>query len=215
MLVLHRMKRVVLLEDETLFRQLIRLTLGKIKDVEVVAEFGSAREGIGYCRRERPDLLVTDLVLPDLGGGDLIRAVRHELPETKVLVLAAHPGGRLPAELLSLGIEGYLDKGGSVELLLQAVRTVLDGGMFFASRQSPRARGDEEARRLASLPLTAREQEIARLVAAGKPSKDIARELGLSVRTVEKHRANLMAKIGVREVASLTRWCLQAGLLGS
>lgn len=141
MLALHRMKRVVLLEDETLFRQLIRLTLGKIKDVEVVAEFGSAREGIGYCRRERPDLLVTDLVLPDLGGGDLIRAVRHELPETKVLVLAAHPGGRLPAELLSLGIEGYLDKGGSVELLLQAVRTVLDGGMFFASRQSPRARG--------------------------------------------------------------------------
>ena len=85
--------------------------------------------------------------------------------------------------------------------------------MFFASRQSPRARGDEEARRLASLPLTAREQEIARLVATGRPSKEIARELGLSVRTVEKHRSNLMAKIGVREVASLTRWCLQAGLL--
>ncbi len=209
------MKRVVLLEDETLFRQLIRLTLGKIKDVEVVAEFGSAREGLAFCRRERPDLLVVALVLPDLGGGDLIRAVRHELPETKVLVLAAHSGGRLPAELLSLGIEGYLDKGGSVELLLQAVRTVLDGGMFFASRQSPRTRGDEEARRLASLPLTAREQEIARLVAAGRLSKEIARELGLSVRTVEKHRANLMAKIGVREVASLTRWCLQAGLLGS
>jgi DNA-binding NarL/FixJ family response regulator len=100
-----------------------------------------------------------------------------------------------------------------VDFLLHAVRTVLDGGMFFASRQSPRTKSAEEAQALPSLPLTAREQQIARMVAAGKPSKEIARELGLSVRTVEKHRANLMAKIGVREVASLTRWCLQAGLL--
>ncbi len=206
-------KRVVLIEDETLFRQLIRLTLGKVKELEVVAEFGTAREGIAYCQEEKPDLLVTDLMLPDLEGTDLIRAVRAALPDAKVVLLTGHPGGRLPSELLSLGIEGYLDKSSSVDFLLHAVRTVLDGGMFFASRQSPRTKSAEEAQALPSLPLTAREQQIARMVAAGKPSKEIARELGLSVRTVEKHRANLMAKIGVREVASLTRWCLQAGLL--
>jgi DNA-binding NarL/FixJ family response regulator len=208
-------KRVVLIEDETLFRQLIRLTLGKVPDLEVVAEFGTAREGIAYCADEKPDLLVTDLMLPDLEGRELIRTVRTALPDTRVMLLTGHPGGRLPSELLSLGIEGYLDKGSSVDFLLHAVRTVLDGGMFFASRQSPRAKTVEEARALPELPLTGREQQIARMVAAGKLSKEIARELGLSVRTVEKHRANLMAKIGVREVASLTRWCLQAGLLSA
>lgn len=206
-------KRVVLIEDETLFRQLIRLRLGKAKDLEVVAEFGTAREGLAYCQAQRPDLLVTDLMLPDLEGSDLIRAVRSALPDTRVILLTGHPGGRLPAELLSLGIEGYLDKVAPVEFVLQAVRTVLEGGMFFASRMSPRAKATEEARALPASPLTVREQEVARMVAAGKPSKEIARELGLSVRTVEKHRANLMAKVGVREVASLTRWCLQAGLL--
>lgn len=206
-------KSVVLIEDETLFRQLIRLTLGKVKELEVVAEFGTAREGLAYCREEKPDLLVTDLMLPDLEGTELIRAVRAALPDTKVMLLTGHPGGRLPSELLSLGIEGYLDKSSSVDFLLHAVRTVLGGGMFFASRQSPHTKSTEEAQAQPSLPLTAREQQIARMVAAGKPSKEIARELGLSVRTVEKHRANLMAKIGVREVASLTRWCLQARLL--
>jgi DNA-binding NarL/FixJ family response regulator len=209
------MKRVVLIEDGTLFRQLVRLTLGKIKDVEVVAEFGTAREGIEHCRREPPDLVLTDLFLPDLEGVELVRAVRASLPETKVLLLTAHSGGLLPAELISLGIEGYLDKASPVELLLHAVRTVLDGGMFFASRRSPRAREAKEPAPASPGPLTAREQEVARMVAAGKASKEISRELGLSVRTVEKHRANLMAKIGVREVASLTRWCLQAGLLKS
>jgi len=207
------MERVVLIEDETLFRQLIRLTLGKIKDVEVVGEFGTAREGLEYCRQTPPDLLVTDLVLPDLEGGELIRAVRESLPETKVLLVTAHSGGRLPSELLALKIEGYVDKASPVEFLLHAVRTVLEGGMFFASRRSPHAKDAEEPRVASAMPLTAREQEVARMVAAGKPSKEIARELGLSVRTVEKHRANLMAKIGVREVASLTRWCLQAGLI--
>ena len=206
-------KRIVLIEDETLCRQLVRLTLGKVPDLEVVAEFGTAREGIAGCVREKPDLLVTDLMLPDIEGRELIRAVRASLPDTKVILLTGHPGGRLPSELLSLGIEGYLDKGSSVDYLLLAVWTVLEGGMFFASRQSPRTKAAEEARALPSLPLSGREQQVARMVAAGKPSKDIARELGLSVRTVEKHRANLMAKIGVREVASLTRWCLQAGLL--
>ena len=98
-------KRVVLIEDETLFRQLIRLTLGKVKELEVVAEFGTAREGIAYCQEEKPDLLVTDLMLPDLEGTDLIRAVRAALPDTKVMLLTGHPGGRLPSELLSLGIE--------------------------------------------------------------------------------------------------------------
>lgn len=208
--------RAVLIEDETMFRQLILLTLGKVKDLQVIGEFGMGKPGLDYCLREKPDLLVVDLMLPDLNGMEVAREVRQALPDVKILVITAHPSDRLPADLIALGVNGYVDKTEPIEYVLSAVETVRNGGMFFASRV--RARGGAGAALGASrpampIPLTEREQEIARLVAAGQMSKEIAAKLNLSVRTVEKHRANIMEKIGVREVASLTRWCIQAGLL--
>jgi DNA-binding NarL/FixJ family response regulator len=116
---------------------------------------------------------------------------------------------------MMLGVNGYVDKTEPIEYVLSAVETVRNGGMFFASRV--RSKGGAGAllpsRPPLEVPLTEREKEIARLVAAGQMSKEIAAKLGLSVRTVEKHRANIMEKVGVREVASLTRWCIQAGLV--
>ena len=208
--------RAVLIEDETMFRQLILLTLGKVKGLQVVGEFGLGKPGLDFCLREKPDMLVVDLMLPDLNGMEIAREVRRALPETKILVITAHPSERLPAELMALGVNGYVDKTEPIEYVLSAVETVRGGGMFFASRV--RAKGGSAAsltgvRRPIDVPLTDREQEIARLVAAGQMSKEIAAKLNLSVRTVEKHRANIMEKIGVREVASLTRWCIQAGLV--
>jgi DNA-binding NarL/FixJ family response regulator len=131
-------------------------------------------------------------------------------------VITAHPSERLPADLMVLGVNGYVDKTEPIEYVLSAVETVRSGGMFFASRV--RAKGGTNpalsgSRPPLPIPLTDREQEIARLVAAGQMSKEIAAKLNLSVRTVEKHRANIMEKVGVREVASLTRWCIQAGLV--
>jgi DNA-binding NarL/FixJ family response regulator len=115
-----------------------------------------------------------------------------------------------------LGVNGYVDKTEPIEYVLSAVETVRSGGMFFASRVRAKGgtpSGISASRPLLQVPLTEREQEIARLVAAGQMSKEIAAKLNLSVRTVEKHRANIMEKVGVREVASLTRWCIQAGLV--
>lgn len=207
--------RAVLIEDETMFRQLILLTLGKVKDLQVIGEFGMGRAGLDFCLREKPDLLVVDLMLPDLNGMEVAREARRALPDIKILVITAHPSDRLPADLMALGVNGYVDKTEPIEYVLSAVETVRSGGMFFASRV--RARGGAAAltgtRPAVPIPLTEREQEIARLVAAGQMSKEIAAKLNLSVRTVEKHRANIMEKIGVREVASLTRWCIQVGLL--
>jgi DNA-binding NarL/FixJ family response regulator len=208
--------RAVLIEDETMFRQLILLTLGKVKDLQVIGEFGSGKAGLDYCLREKPDLLVVDLMLPDLNGLDIAREVRRVVPEMKILVITAHPSERLPAELMAIGVNGYVDKTEPIEYVLSAVETVRNGGMFFASRV--RAKGGSNAGLITGMPklevpLTEREQEIARMVAAGQMSKEIAAKLNLSVRTVEKHRANIMEKVGVREVASLTRWCIQAGLV--
>ncbi len=207
--------RVVLIEDETMFRQLILLTLGKVKGIQVVGEFGLGKPGLEYCLKEKPDMLVVDLMLPDTNGLDIAREVRRAVPEMKILVITAHPSERLPADLMALGVNGYVDKTEPIEYVLSAVETVRAGGMFFASRV--RAKGGGTAlpgtKRPLDVPLTEREQEIARLVAAGQMSKEIAAKLNLSVRTVEKHRANIMEKVGVREVASLTRWCIQVGLV--
>jgi DNA-binding NarL/FixJ family response regulator len=211
-----RKLRAVLIEDETMFRQLILLTLGKVKDLQVVGEFGLGKPGLEFCLREKPDMLVVDLMLPDINGIEIAREVRRAVPDMKILVITAHPSERLPADLMVLGVNGYVDKTEPIEYVLSAVETVRSGGMFFASRV--RAKGGagsglQGSRPPLQIPLTEREQEIARLVAAGQMSKEIAAKLNLSVRTVEKHRANIMEKIGVREVASLTRWCIQAGLV--
>lgn len=207
--------RAVLIEDETMFRQLILLTLGKVKDLEVIGEFGLGKPGLDFCLREKPDMLVVDLMLPDINGMEIAREVRRALPEMKILVITAHPSERLPADLMVLGVNGYVDKTEPIEYVLSAVETVRSGGMFFASRVRAKggAGGLAVTRPALEVPLTEREQEIARLVAAGQMSKEIASQLNLSVRTVEKHRANIMEKVGVREVASLTRWCIQAGLV--
>ena len=208
--------RVVLIEDETMFRQLILLTLGKVKGIQVVGEFGLGKPGLDYCLREKPDMLVVDLMLPDTNGLEIARELRRSVPEMKILVITAHPSERLPADLMAIGVNGYVDKTEPIEYVLSAVETVRAGGMFFASRVRAKSGGVQAGvKPPLDVPLTEREQEIARLVAAGQMSKEIAARLNLSVRTVEKHRANIMEKIGVREVASLTRWCIQVGLVDS
>jgi DNA-binding NarL/FixJ family response regulator len=210
-----RKLRAVLIEDETMFRQLILLTLGKVKDLQVVGEFGLGKPGLEFCLREKPDLVVVDLMLPDINGIEIARDLRRTMPDVKILVITGHPSERLPAELMVIGVNGYVDKTEPIEYVLSAVETVRAGGMFFASRI--RGKGGAGAMLPSgpplAVPLTEREKEIAKLVAAGQMSKEIAAKLNLSVRTVEKHRANIMEKVGVREVASLTRWCIQTGLV--
>jgi DNA-binding NarL/FixJ family response regulator len=206
--------RVALIEDETMFRQLILLTLGKVKGIAVVGEFGLGKPGLDFCLKEKPDMLVVDLMLPDMNGLDIAREVRRLVPDMKILVITAHPSERLPAELMTIGVNGYVDKTEPIEYVLSAVETVRAGGMFFASKvRAKGGAGPALPKKPLDVPLTEREQEIARLVAAGQMSKEIAAQLNLSVRTVEKHRANIMEKVGVREVASLTRWCISVGLV--
>jgi DNA-binding NarL/FixJ family response regulator len=116
--------RVVLIEDETMFRQLILLTLGKVKGIQVVGEFGLGKPGLDYCLREKPDMLVVDLMLPDTNGLDIARELRRALPDMKILVITAHPSERLPAELMAIGVNGYVDKTEPIEYVLSAVETV-------------------------------------------------------------------------------------------
>jgi DNA-binding NarL/FixJ family response regulator len=223
--------RAVIIEDEAVFRHMLSAALTRVRGISVAGEFGDGRAGLDYCLREKPGMLVVDLFLPGLHGLEVVREVRAKLPATRILVLTGHPDGDLPARLIAQGVHGFVDKSEPLNYVLQAIETVMSGGMFFATNVPPKSASD--AGSLESLPhtppstksgpvtsslaavqaLSAREIEVVRLVAEGFSSKEVAVRLDLSVRTVEKHRANIMEKIGVREVASLVRWCVQSGLV--
>jgi DNA-binding NarL/FixJ family response regulator len=204
----------VIIEDEIMFRQLIRSTLARNKKLDVIGEFGLGQTGMDFCLKRKPDLLVVDLVLPDMHGLEIAAAVREAAPDTLILVLTAHPSAELPADLLALGVSGYVDKREPVGYVLDAIETICRGGMYFAThvgaKRSPAT--DATNRKPPEVALTTREQQIVRLIATGLGSKEIASNLGLGIRTVGKHRENIMRKVGVHEVASLTRWCIKAGL---
>lgn len=206
------------------------MALVRVRGVVMSAAFDLGKEGLEYCLRTKPDLLAVDLFLPDLHGLEIVREVRARLPATRILVLTGHPDGDLPARLVAQGVHGFVDKAAPLSYIMQAMESLMEGGMFFASHVPPKgatpsaqaalpkvvagARSDPEALALEALKvLSAREIEVARLVAEGFSSKELAARLGLSVRTVEKHRANIMEKVGVHEVASLVRWCVQTGLV--
>jgi DNA-binding NarL/FixJ family response regulator len=222
----------VIIEDETVFRQMLALALGRITGLRLIGELADGREGLEFCLREKPDLLVVDLFLPGMHGLEIVKIVREKLPATRILVLTSHPDGELPSQLIRQGVHGFVDKTAPLNYVLQAVESVMKGGMFFAANVPPRANAaasdtvpvrpapqeqpPQSAPSLAAAKtLTPREIEVARLVSEGLSSKEVASQLNLSVRTVEKHRANIMDKLGVREVASLVRYCIQAGIVKS
>ena len=209
---------------------MLALALGRVRGLVVAASFEKGKDGLAYCLETKPDLLVVDLFLPDLHGLEIVREVRAQLKATRILVVTGHPDGELAGRLVTQGVHGFVDKAAPLSYILQAVESLMAGGMFFATHVPPKgasggvqaalprvaagAKADRETVSLAAVKiLSAREIEVARLVAEGFSSKEVASRLDLSVRTVEKHRANIMDKIGVREVASLVRWCVQTGLV--
>ena len=215
----QRKLRTVVVEDETMFRQLVVSTLSRIKDLKILGHFAEGKPALDFCLREKPDLVVVDLLLPDINGLEIAAEIRREVPTMNLLVITAHPSEQLPMDLIALGVNGYIDKTEPIDYLVSAVHTVREGGMFFATHVQAKsgAAPPRHIRRSVApkIPLTDRQREIARMVASGQMSKEIASRLNLSHRTVEKHRENIMQKVGVNDVASLTRWCLEAGLLDS
>jgi len=208
--------RVVLIDDETVFRQLLTMALGRLTKVEIVGDYLDGQDGLDACLREKPDLLVVDLYLPSIHGVDIAREVRKQLPETRILVLTGHASESLPSQLVSLGVHGFVSKTEPLKVVIEAVEKVAAGGLFFSSSTPTKPTLSPlpvpSAAPLKN-PLTPRELEVAISVASGLSSKEIASKLDLSVRTVEKHRANIMDKVEVREVASLVRWCVHQGLI--
>jgi len=209
--------RLLLVDDQDLVRAGVRRVLEGQPGFVVAADTGDA-DSVMPLLRERPvDVVVLDLNMPGRDGFDVLREIRAaELP-VRVLVLSLHDEPGYVARAVRDGANGYLLKDSAVQELPAAIRAVMAGGGFYSPRAqqalSEAMRAGIEPREKPLERLTAREVEVLRRVAAGQPSKAIAADLAISIRTVETHRANLMRKLELRSVAELTRFAIEQGLL--
>lgn len=212
-----RAPRFILVDDTLSFRELVKEALRSRFELSPgeLLEFSLGKDALAACLATPPELVIVDLYLPDMDGRDLVRELRRRDLPTRVLVLTGHPAASLPAELVALGVAGFVDKHSPLEQIERAVQRVLEGGMFFSAAippPVPALDGEPELPKAGAAALSTREKEVVRLVVRGLPSKEIADRLGLSPRTVEKHRARILAKLGLHDMPTLVRWSLRNGL---
>ena len=218
------MKRITVLlaEDHPIVRVGFRALLEHERDIEVVGEAATGREAVRLTRKLRPAVVVMDIAMPLLNGLEATRQIRKGFPETKVLILSAHSDHAYVEQAVLLGAAGFLLKQTSSDNLGTAIREVQNGNRFFSDSISKRLRGrDQEPLARAgrvkqrSNQLSSRETEVLQLIAEGKPNKQVAAELGVTFKTVDKHRQHLMAKLNIHDTAGLTRYAISAGIIES
>lgn len=213
--------RVLLAEDHRIVREGVRALLEGEPDIDVVGEVGDGRAAVDEAARLQPDVVVMDLGMPVLNGIDATREIRRAGGPTRVVVLSMYSGEEYVRPVIRAGASGYLVKGSGLSDLVAAIRAVAGGDAFFSPEvarvllEEPRSEPAGPAERPAPTgsALTPRELEILRLVAEGRSSPEIARELDLSVKTVEGHRGRIMAKLGLHNVAGLVRHAIKIGLV--
>lgn len=214
-------KRVMIVEDHALFRAGLCAMLNSEDTLEVVAEVEDGKEAVRQALLLSPNLILMDLNLPGINGLNAIEEIHQRLPETKILVISMHKTDEYIHAALRNGATGYILKESGPEELMTAIRTVLQGKVFLSPEVSSRVvssllNAGQSASQNSIKPvdsLTSREREILKLVAEGNGNKQIANYLHLSVKTVEKHRASLMHKLGLRNVAMLTAFALNNGIV--
>jgi DNA-binding NarL/FixJ family response regulator len=211
--------RIVIAEDHTILREGLRALLSSNPDFEVVGEAEDGRGAIRCVEKLKPNLILTDLSMPRMNGMDAIREIKRRSRETKVLVLTVHKTEEYILATLQAGADGYLLKDSTHAELLAAVKHVLSGKHYISPGISDKVLdGYLEGRkslktRTSWETLTQREREILKLIAEGYKNKEIADDLCISVKTVEKHRANLMEKLNLHNVQALTTYAIGKGLV--
>lgn len=212
-------KRVIIAEDHTILRAGLRALLSAQEDIEVVAEAGNGREAVRVTDKHVPDLLLIDLSMPKLNGMEAIREIKTRHPQIKVIVLTVHKNDEYIVASLNAGANGYILKDASQNELVLAIEYVMNGKIFLSPGISDKVvngyleqqKGKKKVSLLDSL--TRREREILKMIAEGHKNKDIAGQLFISMKTVEKHRSNLMQKLELRNTAALTAYAIEKGIV--
>jgi len=213
---------VLLAEDHAIVREGIRRLLEVEGDVEVVGEAQTGREAVQLAKRLHPDVTVLDIAMPVLNGLEALRQILKDDPAAKVLILSAHSDDAYVEQVMALGAAGYLIKQSTATVLSRAIREVLKGKTFFSPSISKRLQArnqgslNREGRIVKkTVRLSSREAEVLQLIAEGKANKEIALELEISIKTVEKHRQHLMEKLDIHDTAGLPRYAISEGIIES
>ena len=211
---------ILLADDHTVVREGLRAFLETVEDFDVVGEATTGREAVNLAWTLRPDVIVMDVAMPKLNGCEATRQILLDNPVAKVLVLSASSDDAYVARLVAAGAMGFLEKQSSGQVLLRAIREVGAGKTSFSPSITRRLlqigrKAREQGLSSGKLQpaLTSREEEVLQLVAEGAPNKQIAAELGISIKTVDKHRQQLMNKLGIHDIAGLTRYAISSGTL--
>jgi DNA-binding NarL/FixJ family response regulator len=213
---------VLLAEDHVVVREGLRILIEADADIKVVGEAKTGREAVSMTKQYRPHVVVMDIAMPLLNGIQATQQIMSDCPKTKILILSAHADPEYVDQVMALGVVGYLTKQTSAEMVARAVREVHAGGTFFSPSVAKHLRDhyqnqmpNHRTYKKNNIRLTSREAELLQLIAEGHVNKQIAAELSLSIKTVEKHRQHLMEKLNIHEIAGLTRYAIAAGVIES
>ena len=211
--------RIVLAEDHTILREGLRALLSTDPNFEIIGEAPDGREAVRCVEKLEPDLLLIDLSMPRMSGMDAIREIKKRFPAIKIIALTVHKTEEYLLTTLKAGADGYVLKDATHEELVMAIKNVMGGKSYLSPGVSEKVidgylEGKESNRSLSSWEtLSQREREVLKLIAEGYKNKEIAEDLCISLKTVEKHRANLMKKLDLHNAAALTVYALQKGLV--
>ncbi|MBZ0273305.1 response regulator transcription factor [bacterium] len=209
--------RILLVDDHKIVREGYRTLLANERGMEVVGEADDGRAAIAACRKLTPDVVVMDITMPNLNGVEATRLILEEMPKVRVVILSMHGDKRFVTSALKSGATGFLMKDCAFEELADAIRTAARGQTYL----SPKVTGivvDDYVRRVTNPApvegprISPREREVLQLVAEGKPTREIAEVLHLSVKTVETHRQQIMLKLDLHSVAELTKYAIREGI---
>jgi len=213
---------VVLAEDHMIVREGLRKLLEVERDIEVVGEAATGRQAVDMAEKLQPAVVVMDIAMPLLNGLEATRQIRQAFPDVKVLILSAHSDDAYVDRVMAIGAAGYLIKQTSANFLAEAIREVQKGNTFFSPSIARRyqKRNETSLDRMGRAQtkitlLSSREMEVLQRIAEGGANKQIAVELGISIKTVEKHRDHLMQKLDIHDTASLTRYAIAEGIIES
>ena len=209
-------------DDHTVVRQGLRALLAAEEDIEIIGEAENGRQALQLVKKLLPDVVVMDIAMPVLNGVEATRQITRYVPSVKVLVLSTYSNDEYVEQLTEAGAAGYLVKQTAANDLLKAIREAFKGNAFFSPAIAKRLRDQCRQTYVSGQPvkrrsdyLTTREAEVLQLIAEGRANKQIAAELCISIKTVEKHRQQVMNKLGIHDVAGLTRHAISKGIIES
>lgn len=210
------MKTVGIIEDQTAVREMISQAVLDPDKFEIIFSSGDGQEGYDKCIELKPDFVILDVILPKLNGTDILRLLANQLPESRFLIFSGYQSPELIRELLQAGAHGFVEKSAPLAELSKGVDIVSTGGSYFSPEVSLLLRdamADPKRGESATSFLTQREREILQLIAKSNSTREIADKLNISVKTAENHRTNLMRKLDMHDVASLTRYAISRGII--